>query len=201
MRIVTIGDSHTTGYPGFDLQARGNIRSSYQYWLKLTLEKKYSKNIEILNLGLPGDTSEGILERTRKVLDNNDASEFDLFIINGGGNDWINNPIDYSFTLTNLIDTCNLVRRRGIPIILTSISPFGNEKIMQQLQTISNELNTLIANEKDDGIIYFDWFNHLYDSNSNCLISKFNSGDNEHLNIDGYQFIGEALSKYVVENI
>jgi lysophospholipase L1-like esterase len=197
MKIITVGDSHTAGYPGFDPLSRENIHSTYQFWLQQALEDKKSQKVEILNFGLPGDTSNGILKRTLDILENYDLSEVKLFIINGGGNDYGIVPIDYTPTLTNLLETCKMIRKRNIPVILTSMSPFGNQKIMQQLQTIANELKRLIADENDEEFFYFDWFNTIFDRKSNGLNPDFNSGDNEHLNIDGYRFIANAIFKFI----
>jgi lysophospholipase L1-like esterase len=193
MKIITIGDSHTAGYPGFDPLSKGNAHSTYQFWLQHALEEKYSEKVEILNFGLPGDTSNGILKRTQDILEGHDLSEVKLFIISGGGNDWGINPIDYTQTLTNLLETCKIIRKRNISVIVTSISPFGNQKIMQQLQTIANELKRLIAEKNDKEIFYFDWFNSIFDHKSIGLNPDFNSGDSEHLNIDGYRFIADAI--------
>jgi lysophospholipase L1-like esterase len=203
MKIITIGDSHTAGYPGFDPLSKGDPHSTYQFWLQRALEKKFRRKIEILNFGLPGDTSEGILRRTGDILDNFDLTQVELFIVNGGGNSWYLNPINYSQTLSNLLNACTLIRNRNkeINVILTSISPFGSEKIMHQLKDISYELKDLIKNVDDNGIYYFDWFTLLYDEKSKMLIREYDSGDSEHLNINGYRLIGEAISDFIILNL
>ena len=201
MKIITIGDSHTAGYPDYDPQTKGDIRSSYQYWLQTMLETKYSRKYEILNFGLLGDTSEGILERIKKILHNIDVDEVELFMINGGGNDWGINPIDYSNTLTNLLSAYKLIKNNNLQVILSSISPFGNEEIVQQLKDISNELKTLITQVSDNRIFFFDWFSLLYDNNTKKIRQEFNSGDYEHLNIDGYRYVGETIANYIVQNL
>jgi lysophospholipase L1-like esterase len=64
VKIFTIGDSLTAGYPDYDPVTKGNKESSFQYWLEKTLnEYKSDVKTEIYNYGLPGDSSHGFFSR------------------------------------------------------------------------------------------------------------------------------------------
>ncbi|OLS24211.1 MAG: hypothetical protein HeimC3_21100 [Candidatus Heimdallarchaeota archaeon LC_3] len=198
IRIITIGDSLTAGYPGFDPRSQGDIESTYQYWAKKEFKKssKFS-DVEILNHGLLGDSSQGIYSRSLNILKTIDLENVILIIINGGGNDWDNEPIDYSKTLENLLKSAKEVTEKGIPVLLTSISPFGSPSILKQLKSIAFELPVLIDKENNDKIFFYDWFNHLYDENTKSLKKKYDSGDGEHLNKAGNKYLGYSIAEKV----
>jgi lysophospholipase L1-like esterase len=199
-QIITIGDSLTAGYPGPKVHSTGDIESTYQYWTAKELRKlpKFS-DVNILNYGFLGDTSQGIYSRLLNILNSDNLENVILIIINGGGNDWGYKPINYSKTLENLLKSAKETTKKGIPILLTSISPFGDPSIIQQLKLIAIELQELIKKENTNKIFYYDWFNHLYDEHTKGLKKKYDSGDGEHLNKAGNKFLGKSIAEKVKE--
>ncbi|MFW9928066.1 MAG: SGNH/GDSL hydrolase family protein [Candidatus Thorarchaeota archaeon] len=198
VRILTIGDSHTAGYPRYDPIRKDNLELTYQYWLKkFLIENKIFTKVDIFNFGIPGDSSKGILERLSKVFNDNKYKDSEIFIINGGGNDWGTNPIDYSDTVQNLLDCCNICLENDRIVIMSSISPFGDLKIVKQIQELAEILKKFILNNGSENLKFFNWFEYVFDQNTNCLYQKYDSGDNEHLNIQGYKQIGTELAKII----
>jgi lysophospholipase L1-like esterase len=192
--ILTIGDSHTAGFPEFDPIYGGNAKSSYQYWLKKSLVKSnIFKGLSIKNQGICGDTSKGVLYRLNKNLKRPLDIIYDLVILNGGANDF---SYDISSIQSNLQTACENVRRNGIPVILCSIPPFGDEFIRNQLKKITEELESYVKGENDPKIIFHNW-NKLLSSNSGLLKKVYSSKDGVHLSIEGYKVLGEDMSYYV----
>ena len=77
--ILCIGDSHTAGFPGFDPMIGGNSESSYQFWLKKGLiETRSNINYNIINEGICGDTSHGIVLRLLYALQ---TMQYELVIL------------------------------------------------------------------------------------------------------------------------
>jgi lysophospholipase L1-like esterase len=79
--ILLYGDSITAGYPYYEpvlSPGTGDPKHSYGYWLEELLGAK------VVNLGISGDTTRGILERFQ---DDGYSAKFAIF--QGGGNDVI----------------------------------------------------------------------------------------------------------------
>ena len=198
LSILTIGDSHTSGYPAFDPSYGGEEKSSYQYWLQLSLETYLpNEEIIIINKGIPGDTLDNIITRMNSILKNNAENQFDYVILNGGANDilGLNREINKTFShLEKLISTSQYFNVQKI--IFSSIPATSNKNFNLELKKFSS----LLVNElKRNNLYLFSDFHSLL-SNENGLLKKdFNVGDGIHLTIDGYKKIGQDLAEIIIK--
>ena len=198
VKIFTIGDSLTAGLPGNNpAEGKNNPESSYQYWLEQTLNASPRfKEATVYNFGFPGINSKEIFLRLTKLSKEQPYLESDITIINGGGNDWTTNArIEDSALLQNLIDCCNACVKDGKKVILTSLTPFGDDLVMEQVAEIAGKLSNFVENNHSKTVLFFDWFHTVYDSSTHSLKKDYDSGDHEHLNITGYKLIGTKLAE------
>ena len=74
--IVCIGDSITSGHPGWWAETgTGDIRSQYEYWLDIRLKGQFN----IINKGYGSDTTDDILARFNKdVLGYNASTSWNI---------------------------------------------------------------------------------------------------------------------------
>ena len=122
-KIVTIGDSHTAGYPGYDPSLGGNPESSYQYWMEESLKKTTQrKDIEIVNLGRPSEFSNTIVNRLIDYIQNSQTA-IDIVIFNGGANDVTEDIATVQPVLQNITLIIDEIIIHNIILILSSIFP------------------------------------------------------------------------------
>lgn len=199
--IFTIGDSLTAGYPGNDPKINSNPKSSYQYWLEKEIKGHQNfKNSKVFNFGVPGITSKEILDRLIHLSKEKSYIDANIVILNGGGNEWqANERIDDTNLLNNLSECCNYCLKDGKKVILSSITPFGDHIVMEQLEEIAGKLASFVINKGSKDIIFFDWFKTVFDQSKRKVKEEYDSGDNEHLNVEGYKVIGIKLAELLVE--
>lgn len=201
VKIFTIGDSLTAGYPGNNPQENSNLESSYQYWLSKKLKEDLKiENIQVFNYGLPGINTKEIYDRLIFLSNDKTYKESDIVIINGGGNEWYDYVrIDDTNLMKNLTECCNYCLKDGKKVILSSMTPFGDKAVMEQVEEIAGKLATVVKEKGSQNFIFFDWFKKVFDPSKNKVREDYDSGDNEHLNVEGYKVIGLALAKLLQE--
>jgi len=190
MKIIALGDSLTVGEGEFDLYDSVGP-SSYPEYLEMVAQEhlrglKSSVKVNVLNRGISGDLTSGMLERFSKdVVD----EKTDYVIILGGTNDigWGFDPIMIAHNLTTMYDNS---RNRGIVAVACSVpSILGfDEFIPPRLQ-----LNRMIRTEADKRCMPFvDLFTATADPRNNRLRQDY-SADGLHLTPEGYQQIGRCI--------
>lgn len=199
--IFTIGDSLTAGYPGNDPKINSNPQSSYQYWLEKKLnETQKSENTKIFNFGVPGITTKEIYNRLIELSHEKVYKEANIVIINGGGNEWqANERIDDTNLLYNLKECCNRCLKDGKKVILSSITPFGDDIVLNQVEEITGKLSSFVLTKNSPDLVFFDWFKTVFDQNKRTVKEEYDSGDSEHLNMEGYKVIGIKLAELLIE--
>lgn len=174
--IVFIGDSITEGYLLF------NKIDSFNVIEMKGLSAKQMMNKELNYQG----TSVLIKDIVPKLNPT-------YFYIGFGMNDISENPEDfYQYYKQNIL---NIMKLTDSKIILPSITPtcfFDDTNY--KIQAL-NEKIQLIASELGNKVYYLDIYNILCDENGH-LNKKYNSGDNVHINSEGY----DILIKYLEEN-
>jgi len=190
MKIVALGDSLTVGEGEFDLYDSVGP-SSYPEYLEMVAQEhlrglKSSVKVNVLNRGISGDLTSGMLERFSKDVVDEKA---DYVIILGGTNDigWGFDPVMIVHNLTTMYDNA---RNKGIVAVACSVpSILGfDEFIPLRLQ-----LNRMIRTEaKKRNIPFMDLFTATADPQTNRL-SQDNSADGLHLTTKGYQQIGKYI--------
>lgn len=136
----------------------------------------------IINAGVPGDTSADGLERLQYLLDNH---EIDLLIVELGGNDFLRR-VPEAETMNNLKSILTEIKANNIQPLLVAIpefSPFGaavgslsDHKLYEQL---AKETNTPL----------------IKDIFSDVLGKNALKADPIHPNAEGYRIVEENLRK------
>ena len=70
---------------------------------------------------------------------------------------------------------------------------------MEQVGEIGDKLVDFINQKNSKNLFFFDWFRTVFDPETNKVKETYDSGDNEHLNIEGYKLIGMCLASLIIE--
>jgi lysophospholipase L1-like esterase len=189
--ILSLGDSLTRGFQ-IHPKYRYPIYTPYTDILQARLLSS-GKNVAVLNKGIDGDTTSGMLERySRSVA----PEEPDFVIIWAGINDLyaglsieqIHNNIKELFERTTGI--------LSIPISC-SLTPVLNSK---QINRKIKQLNYLIKGSCSDlEIIFIDLYNETSDNSGNLLPEY--SSDGVHLSQIGYSLVGEVIYNSIINTV
>ncbi len=192
LRILCIGDSHTAGFPDYDPLMGGDPESSYQFWLKKGLIKiKPEKDYAIINQGICGDTSRGIVLR---LLDALKTVQYDLVILAGGTNDL--GMAGEKQVVKNLKEGYEACRECKIPLIAPSIPPISLNEYIPKIIKANHAIEAYTT--KFQNVFFADWFGILKDEQG-FLDDIYNSGDGIHLSVEGYKSIGSLVIPIISE--
>jgi len=192
MKIVALGDSLTVGQTGFTLSADEAV-VPYPKCLEI-LAKQYLRNIQsgdnikVVNKGVNGDLTSGMLERfSTDVVD----EKADYLIVLGGTND-IGWGLDLATIVHNLTSIYDAARNKSISAVACSVpSILGYDELISPRL----KLNTVIRTESEKRKMpLLDLFTATADQRNNRLMEEY-SADGLHLNSKGYERIG----KYIFE--
>ena len=188
--ILCIGDSHTAGFPDFDPFMGGDPESSYQFWLtKELMNLNPAFKYQLINEGMCGDTSRGIVHRLFQSLK---MKTYDLVIIAGGTNDLGLTNGDQVFN--NLKQGYEACIQNSIPVIAPAIPPISFAEIVPQVIALNNAIQSYAS--LNHHILFADWFTALQDDRG-FLADIYNSGDGIHLSVAGYKCIGQLMAPLV----
>ena len=168
VRIVCIGDSLTSGHPGYYAETlTGDPQHCYEYWLNRRLKGAY----EIINKGYGSDTTDQILARfSTDVIPYNPQ----YCIMQGGTNDlyWSqansNGDVaalerDMQVVRNNIIEMVRVCWANNIyPIVGTLLVRTGATGIYKDALYAHNEwlINWCTENNTEERpVAYWDWFN------------------------------------------
>jgi lysophospholipase L1-like esterase len=190
VKIVALGDSLTVGETGFDFSDSGES-VSYPKYLELLAEEHLHRiqsdaNVNVLNRGINGDLTSGMLERfSRDVVD----EKADYVIILGGSNDigWGFDPAVIAHNLTTMYDAA---WNKGIMAVACSVpSILGLDELIPPRLN----LNRMIRSEAEKrSIAFMDLFTATADPRTNRLLEDY-SADGLHLNTKGYRQMGKYI--------
>jgi lysophospholipase L1-like esterase len=192
-KIVALGDSLTLGETGFTPSIDDEPVASYPQCLGAFAEeylraRQMDVRLEVLNKGVNGDLTSGMLERfPRDVVD----EKADYVIILGGTND-IGWGLDLPIIIHNLTSIYDAARKKRIGAIACSVpSILGFDALIPPRL----ELNRAIINEaKKRKMPLLDLFWATADQRTNRLLEDY-SADGLHLNSTGY----ERIAKYIFD--
>lgn len=167
--VLILGDSLSHGTGAADGEDYPSLLAASTGW-------------NIINAGVPGDTSAAGLQRLPALLERH---EVDLLIVELGGNDFIRR-VPQQQTVDNLRAILSEARANGIQPLLLAIpafSPFG-----AAVGSLSNhELYQELAKETGTPLIE--------DIFSDVLASNALKSDPIHPNAEGYRLVEEGLRK------
>ena len=190
--ILCVGNSHTAGFPDHDPWMGGDPTSSYQFWLKQGLVKKWPETeFTLINEGVCGDTSRGIITRLFRALQRVSCN---LVILAGGTNDL--GMVGEKAIIANLEKGYDFCREKKIPLIITTIPPIS----LHQYSTPVTLLNDAIRSyaEQYTEVYIADWHRVLQDE-AGFLAESCDAGDGVHLSREGYERIGSLMVPIVGE--
>lgn len=159
----------------------------------------YLKNDNIVNWGIGGDTTIGVLDRLELVIKLNPS----VVVVSIGSNDLIRVP---NTTIFEISERINLIKKTledniiDVKIEFISILPIlDNHEITNHnyLRSRTNEQIDNLNKEINKKIDYIDVNSKLKDEN-NKLMFKYTS-DGVHLNDQGYQIFSQAIANKVKE--
>ena len=195
MKIVALGDSLTVGENEFDLPDSDEY-ASYPKYLETLAEQhlrnlRYDLEVNVLNRGICGDLTSGMLERFSKDVVDEEAN---YVVVLGGTNDvgWGFHPAKIAQNLTTMYDTA---RNEGIVAVACSIpSILGFDELIHPRLS----LNRIIRTEAEKrGLTFVDFSAATADPRTNRLSEDY-SGDGLHLNAKGYREMGRyAFNKWL----
>jgi len=178
--IVFIGDSHT------------------EYFFL----NEYFPELPVINRGIFGDTTYGVLKRLDKSALNLNPSKVFILI---GVND-INDTKDQNDVIAENIMRITQEFKKNKPeatIYLQSLYPINTTSKRSDPFSIKNlsnkrisEINMLLESMcRNEGVVYIDLFSKLIDENGQLQENLTIEG--LHLNPAGYRFVSDVLLKYL----
>jgi lysophospholipase L1-like esterase len=146
-------------------------------------------DVKILNLGLGGDTSAGILNRLNDVVNRKPRVVF-LMI---GVNDFLSDiPLDLVATHIQLIAL--RLAQNGIITVVQSTLSVSND-VGKNMNDRIKDLNNILRTWCDDNAIIYADLNNVLSAND-ALLPRF-SYDGVHLNKEGYVLWREIVKEYI----
>jgi len=175
--ILALGDSLTEG---LGVAEKDNYPSQ--------LQKLLPKHISVINAGLSGETSTGLLNRLDWVL----KQQPDLTILNIGANDAMR-AVPLDLTTKNIDTIITKIKTSGSAVIFAGMQIYDN--LGKAYVTQFNDLYPKLANKHK--VIFIPFFlEHVAGK------TEFNQSDMIHPNAKGYAIIVEkniypAVQKYL----
>jgi lysophospholipase L1-like esterase len=148
-------------------------------------------NPDIVNIGIGGDTTKGLLQRYPRNIANISA---DNLIIQIGYNDFKFRSLKHTINNYKL-----LLAKLGFSgkIYMISLFPVNTERAMinKQISLFNRELGGICQNNAD--YKYIDLHTSLYNANTKGLTASY-TYDKVHLNKEGYKFFLAALDSIII---
>jgi len=143
-------------------------------------------NVEVLNKGVNGDLTSGMLERFSKDVVDEKA---DYVIVLGGTND-IGWGLDLASITRNLTNMYDSARNHGIGAVACSVpSILGFDELIPPRIALNRAINAETEKRKT---LFLDLFTATSDRRNNRLLEDY-SADGLHLNSKGYELIGKYV--------
>jgi lysophospholipase L1-like esterase len=184
--VVALGDSLTAGYRFSDPYAI-DPRVPYPAQLEAMIRAKMVKSGRgtlafVINLGINGDSTEGMLERFKQDVTNKKP---DVVVIWGGVND-LGAGLKPEYVIGNLLKLYDMTRVSGAEPIACTLTP------LRRTSNAMRELNELLRNNcAKTRTRLADLFPQLADEDGN-LKSEY-SDDGAHLTSLGYGLIAQIV--------
>ena len=189
MKIVALGDSLTVGETEFESSDSEEFASYPRYLEILAIQHLSSPQshleVNVLNRGICGDLTSGMLERFSKDVVDEKA---DYVIILGGTND-IGCGFDPTKIAHNLATMYDAGRNAGIVAVACSVpSILGFDELIPPRLSLNRMIRTEAEKRR---LTFVDIFRATADSRTSRL-SKDYSADGLHLNANGYREMGRC---------
>lgn len=170
-KVIALGDSLTFGY-GAD--------KNQSYPVKLATKTGWN----VINAGINGDTSEGVLNRLDKIIQQKPA----LVLLGIGGNDVLR-KVPSDVTKDNITKIINQLQDKNIPVILIAEPHISASALFGKAS--DNPIYQELANRHNVPLLSNAWSDILSD---NRLKS-----DQIHANAVGYALFADKLYEFLKE--
>jgi lysophospholipase L1-like esterase len=190
MKIVALGDSLTVGETGFTPSTHAAV-VPYPKYLEI-LAKQHLRNVqtdvnvEVINRGVNGDLTSGMLERlSTDVVD----EKADYVIVLGGTND-IGWGLDLATIVHNLTSIYDAAQNKKISAVACSVpSVLGFDELISPRLDLNRAISAEAGKRK---MPFLDLFTATADQRNNRLLEDY-SADGLHLNSKGYGRLAEYI--------
>lgn len=177
-KIVAFGDSLTYGY---NLPETDNYPSALQ---------KLLNNIDVVNYGVNGNTTEDGLRRIDEMLKEENPQ---LVILSLGGNDFLRN-VKSEKTIKNLENMIDKIKKNGSEVILLPVpNPSYFRKIVARFTGLEDSPIYEEISERKEVPIVKNVFSEL-------LVKDNYKIDFIHLNKEGYELVAEKIYEQMKKN-
>lgn len=173
-KVIALGDSLTFGYGATPETAYPTVLASKSGW-------------QVINEGVSGDTSEGVLKRLESVLDQSPS----LILLGIGGNDVLQR-VAPATTKSNINQIIDKIKAKNIPLVLIAEPYFSTSALLGVAN--DNPIYAEIAEEKD--VLLFGKDNGGW---SDILSDKSLKSDQIHANSAGYAKFADNLYQFLNE--
>ncbi len=194
-------DYHNMRLSGFSTEkvSKNKIVFAGDSMIEFGLWKDLLNNATIVNRGILGDNSFGLLKRIDDIVN----LQPKLLFISIGVNDIAKN-IPANVTLNNICNIVNKITKSSslTKIFVHSILPTNPIHSEHKTELINHygkneqvvELNNLLKSKSNDfKFSYIDLFSHFVDIAGGNLNSEFADNDGIHLNTKGYKLWADVL--------
>lgn len=156
---------------------------------------KYFKGYSVVNSGLAGDTTKGILDNMEERVYRYNPST--VFIMIGTNDVNENKSAEYIFNNIKEIVEEIQINLPNANIVVESIIPSQEKWSNSDKNKIRKEVNKLLYNEyKNTDVIYLDLYSILEDKSNQKLDSDYTL-DGLHLNDSAYELISIEIKKHM----
>ncbi|MFW2177115.1 MULTISPECIES: GDSL-type esterase/lipase family protein [unclassified Moraxella] len=173
-KVIALGDSLTFGYGATPETAYPTVLANKTGW-------------EVINEGVSGDTSEGVLKRLDKVIEVNPK----LLLLGIGGNDVLQR-VAPTTTTSNINQIIDKLKSANIPMVLIAEPYFSTSALLGVAS--DNPIYEQIAKDKD--VILFAKGDGGW---SKILSDEKLKSDQIHANAEGYAKFAENLYAFLKE--
>lgn len=173
-KVIALGDSLTFGYGATPETSYPTVLASKTGW-------------HIINEGINGDTSEGVLNRLDKILEQSP----NLILLGIGGNDVLQrvNPATTKANISQIVDN---IKSANIPLVLIAEPYFSTSALFGSAS--DNPIYADIAKEKE--VVLFAKGDGGW---SDILSDKSLKSDQIHANSTGYAKFADNLYEFLKE--
>lgn len=195
LRIVALGDSITSGAPGFASplesppDGSGDPESQYGFWMS-----KAHPEWTVLNRGVSGERSDQVLKRfERDVL----KESPDYVIILAGVND-LYQGLPASFVKETLEAMYDRAAEAGITVVAATILPY-NSAGAGESAAIRKVNRWIEGTARHRGLVFCDVHRAVADPGSYDRLAS--TADGDHPDVAGYRAIADRLVAAIEERL
>lgn len=160
--------------------------------------KAFHLENRIYNLGIPGDTTVGVLNRVEQVV----KLKPNVIVLHVGINDFVLTNLKKGETLKNILEIRHTILEKcpNSEVYIVALTPINQKDFKDQLYLLNRHKNDAhILNEMLRKVVDKDHFIDIYDKLTDDIgdLAISLTSDGIHLNQKGYQIYLDALKDII----